>query len=99
MIGLVLHFRFEMSHRSKEEQDKRSDFKYYDDKYYHELKKGSYKIKNSDATYRCPFCHDKGRQKYQLRELSRHAFSIGRGSHSRGVKDKAQHWAFKCYID
>ncbi|XP_062015610.1 factor of DNA methylation 4-like [Rosa rugosa] len=88
-----------MSHRSKEEKDKWSDFKYYEDKYYNELKKGSYKINNSDSTYRCPFCHEKRRQSYQLRELSRHAYSIGRGSHSRGIKDEAKHWALKSYID
>ncbi|KAM5583640.1 factor of DNA methylation 4 [Rosa sericea] len=87
-----------MSHRSKEEKDKWSDFKYYEDKYYNELKKGSYKIKNSDSTYRCPFCHEKRRQSYQLRELSRHASSIGRGSHSRGIKDEAKHWALKSYM-
>ncbi|KAL6195567.1 hypothetical protein ACLB2K_031185 [Fragaria x ananassa] len=91
--------RFDMSHRSKEEKDKLSDFKYYEDKYYYELKKGSYKIKDSDSTYRCPFCHEKSRPRYQLKELSRHASSIGRGSHSCGIKDKAKHWALKCYID
>nr|XP_011461209.1 PREDICTED: factor of DNA methylation 4 isoform X1 [Fragaria vesca subsp. vesca] len=91
--------RFDMSHRSKEEKDKLSDFKYYEDKYYYELKKGSYKIKDSDSTYRCPFCHEKSRPSYQLKELSRHASSIGRGSHSCGIKDEAKHWALKCYID
>lgn len=99
MLDFILHFRFDMSHRSKEEKDKLSDFKYYEDKYYYELKKGSYKIKDSDSTYRCPFCHEKSRPSYQLKELSRHASSIGRGSHSCGIKDEAKHWALKCYID
>ncbi|XP_050370243.1 factor of DNA methylation 4-like [Argentina anserina] len=90
--------RFNMSHRSKE-KDKRSDFKYYEGKYYHELKRGSYKIKDSHSTYRCPFCHEKGRKNYQLRDLSRHASSIGKGSHSRDTKDEAKHWALKSYID
>lgn len=87
-----------MSHRLKEKKDNWSDFRAYEDKYYNELKKGSYKVKSSDSTYRCPFCNEKRRQNYRLKELSRHASSIGRGS-SRGVKDEAKHWALKSYID
>ncbi|PQQ11705.1 factor of DNA methylation 4 [Prunus yedoensis var. nudiflora] len=90
--------RFEMSHRSKEEKGySRSELEDYVDEYYYQLKKGSVKVKNSDSTYRCPFCDGKRRHDYRLKELSRHAYDIGRDS--KGLKEKSKHLALERYID
>ncbi|KAL6275842.1 hypothetical protein ACE6H2_019443 [Prunus campanulata] len=87
-----------MSHRSKEEKGySRSELEDYVDEYYYQLKKGSVKVKNSDSTYRCPFCDGKRRHDYRLKELSRHAYDIGRDS--KGLKEKSKHLALERYID
>ncbi|CAN6556706.1 unnamed protein product [Malus baccata var. baccata] len=90
--------RLDMSHRLKEEKGfSRSELEDYKYDYYDLLKKGSYKVKNSDSTYRCPFCDEKRRRDYRLKELSLHASDIGRDS--RVLKEKAKHLALERYID
>ncbi|BBH04786.1 XH/XS domain-containing protein [Prunus dulcis] len=90
----VAYLRAAMSHRSKEEKGySRSELEDYVDAYYYQLKKGSVKVKNSDSTYRCPFCDGKRRHDYRLKELSRHAYDIGRDS--KGLKEKSKHLALE----
>ncbi|XP_061340670.1 factor of DNA methylation 4-like [Gastrolobium bilobum] len=74
-----------------------SDLKYYEHRYYNDLKNDCFKFKISNSTYRCPFCLD--RQDYSVSELLKHASRFARGSHSREIKVIAKHSALQLYID
>ncbi|XP_062084967.1 factor of DNA methylation 4-like [Humulus lupulus] len=67
-------------------------------KYYKQLKDGSYKVKASDSTYRCPFCLERRKIYYKPRELRCHAYDVSRGSHRRDFKQKAKHLALERYV-
>ncbi|XP_061340680.1 factor of DNA methylation 4-like [Gastrolobium bilobum] len=84
-----------MSHQS--ERIRESDFKYYERRYYDDLKNGCFTIKISNSTYRCPFCLD--RQDYSSSELLKHASRFAKGSHSREIEDRAKHSALQLYIE
>ncbi|XP_061353289.1 factor of DNA methylation 4-like [Gastrolobium bilobum] len=84
-----------MSHQS--ERIRESDFKYYERRYYDDLKNGCFTIKISNSTYRCPFCLD--RQDYSSSELLKHASRFAKGSHSREIEDRAKHFALQLYIE
>ena len=68
---------------SDEESDISEDD--YKEKSYNELKAGKYKVKNPNATFRCPFCEGKKKKKqaYQFKELLQHASGIGIDSAKR----------------
>ncbi|PON75553.1 Zinc finger-XS domain containing protein [Parasponia andersonii] len=67
-------------------------------KYYKQLKDGSYKVKASDSTYRCPFCLERRKTYYKPKELIRHASDVSRQSHRRDFKQKAKHLALEKYV-
>ncbi|CAJ2660908.1 unnamed protein product [Trifolium pratense] len=79
----------------KSEHIYESDFDYYQDRYYSDLKDGYCRLKISGSTYRCPFCDNK--DYYSLSELQRHASRIMDDSRET-VKESAKHSALKMYI-
>ncbi|TKY73106.1 Factor of DNA methylation 1 [Spatholobus suberectus] len=88
-----------MASSSDEESDiSESEKEDYKEKSYDQLKAGKYKIKNANATLRCPFCEGKKKQTFQFKDLLQHAFGIGRGSSKRRVKVKAKHLALAQYL-
>lgn len=85
-----------MSRRS-EHRPESDDFKYYEYRYYQDLKSEYYKLRISNSTYRCPFCPDK--KDYSSRELFNHASRFARGSRRDGIKDIAKHSALEIYVE
>ncbi|KAK7304108.1 hypothetical protein RJT34_15162 [Clitoria ternatea] len=84
---------------SEEESDiSESEKEECKDESYEELKAGKYKIKNANATFRCPFCEGKKKQAFQFKDLLQHASGIGIGSSKRRVKIKAKHLALAKYL-
>ncbi|QCE01232.1 hypothetical protein DEO72_LG7g2527 [Vigna unguiculata] len=72
---------------------------WYVDISYQELKKGTYKVKNSDETFICPYCPER-KQDYKYRELLNHASGVGRSSsEKRTAKEKANHLALVKYLE
>ncbi|KAJ1436926.1 Zinc finger-XS domain [Sesbania bispinosa] len=71
----------------------------YKEKSYNKLKAGKYKIKNPNATLRCPFCEGKKKQAFQFGELLQHASGIGTGSSKRSIKIKAKHLALAKFLE
>ncbi|MQM04197.1 hypothetical protein Taro_036995 [Colocasia esculenta] len=68
----------------------------YEAKSYLRLKAGNYKVKNSDGSYRCPFCAGKKKLNYLYKEILQHASGIG--SSNRKGKMKADHCAYAKYF-
>lgn len=69
----------------------------YVNKFYEELKKGSLKVRISDATFACPYCPKLKRTGYVYRELFDHASGVS-SSQKRNVKEKATHLALMKYL-
>ncbi|XP_024927008.3 factor of DNA methylation 4 isoform X1 [Ziziphus jujuba] len=90
---------YTMTHRSiKETKISKSDLEDCEYRCYEELKNGTFKVKASNSTYRCPFCPEKSKTNYFLKELLRHAARISRESKSSSLKEKARHFALERYI-
>ncbi|RDX80339.1 Factor of DNA methylation 1, partial [Mucuna pruriens] len=88
-----------MASSSDEESDiSESEKEDYKEKSYDQLKAGKYKIKNANATLRCPFCEGKKKQAFQFKDLLQHASGIGSGSSKRSVKVRAKHLALSQYL-
>ncbi|RWR76721.1 factor of DNA methylation 5-like protein [Cinnamomum micranthum f. kanehirae] len=68
----------------------------YSDKVYESLKKGIYKTRYSEDSFRCPFCTGKKKQGYHYKDLLQHASGIG-ASHRKG-REKANHLALAKYL-
>ncbi|CAK8536089.1 unnamed protein product [Lathyrus sativus] len=81
----------------KSEHTRESDLKYYQRRYFNELKDDYYKLEISDSTFRCPFCFNK--DYYSLSELLRHASRIADDLHGETVKEIAKHSALERYLD
>ncbi|CAJ1970903.1 unnamed protein product [Sphenostylis stenocarpa] len=72
---------------------------WYIDISYQELQKASYKVKNTDETFVCPYCPER-KQDYKYRELLNHASGVGRSSsEKRTAKEKANHLALMKYLE
>ncbi|XP_072977365.1 factor of DNA methylation 5-like isoform X2 [Typha angustifolia] len=84
--------------RSSEEESEinDSDVEEYEAKYYSRLKAGELKVKNTEKTYRCPFCAGKKKQDYNHKDLLQHASGIG--ASNRKGKVKATHRALERYL-
>ncbi|XP_057480864.1 factor of DNA methylation 4-like isoform X1 [Actinidia eriantha] len=89
-----------MSHSSEEETDiSDSELEDYTDACYQKLINGSINVKLSDGIYRCPYCQGKRKRDYRYNELLQHASGVGKGSHSRGVKEKGRHLGLVRYME
>ncbi|KAL2322141.1 hypothetical protein Fmac_026520 [Flemingia macrophylla] len=89
-----------MASSSDEESDiSESEKEEYKEKSYNQLRAGKYKIKNPNATLRCPFCEGKKKQEFQFKDLLQHASGIGTGSYKRRVILKAKHLALAQYLE
>ncbi|KAF9613333.1 hypothetical protein IFM89_007062 [Coptis chinensis] len=76
-----------------------SEIECHIEKPYAELKSGKHKVKNPNATLRCPFCLGKKKQDYRYKELYQHAHGVGKSSSSRSAKEKANHLALAKYLE
>nr|CAD1826795.1 unnamed protein product [Ananas comosus var. bracteatus] len=86
-----------MDHSSDGESDiSESEINEHIEKYYSRLKAGKYKIRNTERTYKCPFCVGKKKHDYNLKDLLQHASGIG--ASNRKGKLKATHRALEKYI-
>ncbi|KAK9274866.1 hypothetical protein L1049_022120 [Liquidambar formosana] len=89
-----------MGSYSEEESDiSESEINDHKEKPYEQLKAGKYKVKNSSATFRCPFCAGKRKQEYRYDELLQHASGVATGSVYRSGKQKANHLALTKYLE
>ncbi|CAL5187404.1 unnamed protein product [Lathyrus oleraceus] len=71
----------------------------YVDKFYEELKRGSFKVRISDETFACPYCPKMKRPGYLYRELFQHASGVSQISSQKiSVKKKATHLALMKYL-
>ncbi|XXG66280.1 hypothetical protein AAC387_Pa05g3794 [Persea americana] len=73
-----------------------SEIDYFKDKIYDQLKCGKHKIKNSDSSFRCPFCLGKKKQDYHYKDLLQHATGIGASNRKGNVR--ANHLALAKYL-
>ncbi|KAL5580761.1 hypothetical protein UlMin_013203 [Ulmus minor] len=67
-------------------------------RYYQQLKDGDRRIKSSNSSYRCPFCHESARKYSRVKELLRHASEIGGGAHRWTQNEKAKHLGLEKFI-
>ncbi|ESQ28309.1 hypothetical protein EUTSA_v10019728mg [Eutrema salsugineum] len=90
-----------MNNSSDEESEiSESEIDVYCDEYpYKLLKKGDYKVKLKEDTFRCPFCSGKKKQHYKYKDLLAHATGLAIGSASRSAKQKANHLALRKYME
>ncbi|KAF8400539.1 hypothetical protein HHK36_013838 [Tetracentron sinense] len=100
MFAFLFCFASLMDYSSEEESDiSESEINDYTDKPYEQLKSGKYKVHNSNATFRCPFCAGKKKQDYRYKDLLQHASGVGNGSSNRSTKQKANHLALAKYLE
>lgn len=71
----------------------------YKEKPYELLKAGTYKVRGSDGSFRCPFCAGKKKQVYQYNHLFQHAIGVAKGAASRSAKQKANHLALATFLE
>lgn len=74
-----------------------SEIDEYEDKSYKCLKSGELKVKNSENSYKCPFCAGKKKQDYRYKEILQHATGVAISS-NRGAKVKAKHRALANFL-
>ncbi|KNA06662.1 hypothetical protein SOVF_178920 [Spinacia oleracea] len=75
-----------------------SEIEEYVEKPYQKLKTGTYKVKNSNGTLRCPFCAGKKKQEFGIKDLYQHASGVAKGASHRSAKQKATHLALERYL-
>ncbi|XP_072952613.1 factor of DNA methylation 5-like isoform X2 [Typha angustifolia] len=86
-----------MDNNSEEESEvSDSEIDDYEAKFYSQLKAGHLIVKNTDSTYKCPFCSGKKKQGYNYKDLLQHASGIG--ASNRKAKVKATHRAVAKYL-
>ncbi|KAF6174538.1 hypothetical protein GIB67_004732 [Kingdonia uniflora] len=91
-----------MGHSSEDEDDtdfSESELDEYEDKFYEEMKNGKHKVKISDEVFKCPFCIGKKKTYFIYKDILQHAYGVGKGSHSRGVRHQANHLALAKYLE
>ncbi|CAL5200158.1 unnamed protein product [Lathyrus oleraceus] len=81
----------------KSQHTRESDLKYYQRRYFNELKDDYYKLEIYDSIIRCPFCLNK--DYYSLSDLLRHASRIAGDLHGETVREIAKHSALERYLD
>ncbi|KAF5930884.1 hypothetical protein HYC85_031757 [Camellia sinensis] len=87
-----------MSHSSDEDTDiSDSELDEYAEECFENLRNGSVKVKESDETFRCPYCPGRKKQDYQYEELLQHG--VGKRSQSRSLKEKGKHSGLVKYME
>ncbi|KAI5447049.1 hypothetical protein KIW84_014772 [Lathyrus oleraceus] len=81
----------------KSQHTRESDLKYYQHRYFNELKDDYYKLEIYDSIIRCPFCLNK--DYYSVSDLLRHASRIAGDLHGETVKEIAKHSALESAKD
>ncbi|KAI5421393.1 hypothetical protein KIW84_044996 [Lathyrus oleraceus] len=81
----------------KSQHTRESDLKYYQRRYFNELKDDYYKLEIYDSIIRCPFYLNK--DYYFVSDLLRHASRIAGDLHGDTVKEIAKHSALERYLD
>ncbi|KAL2935802.1 Factor of DNA methylation 1 [Bienertia sinuspersici] len=76
-----------------------SEIEEYVEKPYQALQNGTYKVKNSNGTLKCPFCAGKKKQAYGFKDLYQHASGVAKGASHRSAKQKATHLALARYME
>ncbi|ERN07889.1 hypothetical protein AMTRI_Chr08g162360 [Amborella trichopoda] len=64
---------------------------------YEELTSGKHFLRNSNGTFRCPFCIGKKKQAYAYKDLLQHASGVGSSS-SRKTQEKGKHRALAKFL-
>ncbi|KAG6498547.1 factor of DNA methylation 1-like [Zingiber officinale] len=87
----------EMDRCSEEFEISDSDIPDYEEKLYRHLQQGHFIVRNTNGTFRCPFCPGKKKQDYAYNELLQHATGIGASNRNGNVK--AKHRALAKYLN
>ncbi|KAJ9548801.1 hypothetical protein OSB04_021344 [Centaurea solstitialis] len=85
-----------MSHQRGDIRSCESEFEWYIDQAYKELRNGVVNVRFSDNVFSCPYC--RGSREYTYSDLLRHASRIARESRSSGVEDKARHMGLEEFL-
>ncbi|KAG6494596.1 hypothetical protein ZIOFF_042356 [Zingiber officinale] len=86
----------EMDQCSEEFEISDSDIPDYEEKLYRRLQQGHFIVRNTNGSFRCPFCPGKKKQDYAYNELLQHATGIGASNRNGNVK--AKHRALAKYL-
>ncbi|XP_052209173.1 factor of DNA methylation 4-like [Diospyros lotus] len=87
--------------RRREEKYGTRDFELEEDThmYYKEMRDGKVRVHLSERTFRCPYCHDRGKKEYNYRGILEHASRIGHDFDNGRFKDRARHLGLEKYLE